>query len=236
MPATCRSSLRTAVSAAPGGDLSRLGIDGWGPALRDGKGYQESRASMVLDLIRQGKGPAADPGGGGGWLRTDWTREHVAEWGAFPTKGRAMRPRRRRHVGPALPPERVMRGAVSTTREYTRSGAAKGFCFRRPPAHTTACRSAPQNYPPCRTEGRRSAIQESIQLSSSTVVASCSASMVAAIRCTGFQASTSGRLRRSDGRHLRHTGWVCEAPRGPVPLPEQRAALDRRDAVVKLHL
>jgi len=51
---------------------------------------KEARATMVIDFVRSGlarlPNPDAPPVGR---IRTDWTREHVAEWGAFPTKGRA---------------------------------------------------------------------------------------------------------------------------------------------------
>ena len=93
-------------------DLSRLGIDGWD--LRGTGGLsKESRASMVLDLIRQGKVRLPDPEAEAcGWLRTDWTREHVAEWGAFPTKGRACDRVDAGTWGLRYHLERVMRGAV----------------------------------------------------------------------------------------------------------------------------
>ena len=68
---------------------------------------------MVIDFVRSGlarlPNPDAPPVGR---LRTDWTREHVAEWGAFPTKGRACDRVVAGTWGLRYHLERVMRGAA----------------------------------------------------------------------------------------------------------------------------
>lgn len=51
---------------------------------------KEARASMVVDLIRSGRVRLPNPDAQSyGWIRTDWVKDHVSEWGAFPSKGRA---------------------------------------------------------------------------------------------------------------------------------------------------
>jgi hypothetical protein len=51
---------------------------------------KEARASMVIDFVRSGLAHLPNPDARPyGKIRTDWVRSHIAEWGAFPTKGRA---------------------------------------------------------------------------------------------------------------------------------------------------